>query len=100
MLRRGRGGVVVDTDEALVLAKTLSDGSKAICAVNLRPFIHRVAIDFGAVGLTGEVRVRDLWRRKDLDSCTGMMVANLPPHAPLFVRCFAVKQKQEEGKAK
>lgn len=96
----GPGGVVVDTDEALVLAKTLSDGSKAICAVNLRPFIHRVAIDFGAVGLTGEVRVRDLWRRKDLDSCTGMMVANLPPHAPLFVRCFAVKQKQEEGKAK
>ena len=82
------GRIVVDADDELVLAKRLCDGSIAVCAVNLRPFKRRVNLDFKAVGLSGNVRLRDLWRRKDIGTFDGSFATELPPHAPLFVRCW------------
>ena len=81
------GRIVFENDEALVLAKTLCDGSVAICAVNLRPFKRRVTVNFKDAGLTGTVRLRDLWRRQDVGTFQDAFTTELPPHAPLFVRC-------------
>lgn len=81
------GRILVETDEMLVLVKTLGDGSKAVCAVNLRPFRRRLRIAFGDLGLAGEVTVRDLWRRRDLGVFGVSYETEVPPHAPLFIRC-------------
>ena len=82
------GRIVFENGEDLVLAKTLCDGSTAICAVNLCPFKRRVTVNFKDAGLTGRVRLRDLWRRRDIGTFQDSFTTELPPHAPLFVRCF------------
>jgi hypothetical protein len=82
------GEIVVNTNDDLVFAKRLGDGSTAICAVNLCPFKRRVTVYFKDAGLTGRVRLRDLWRRRDIGMFQGSFTTELPPHAPLFVRCF------------
>ena len=82
------GDIVVSTNDDLVFAKKLGDGSTAICAVNLCPFKRRVTVNFKDAGLTGRVRLRDLWRRRDIGTFQDSFTTELPPHAPLFVRCF------------
>ena len=82
------GDIVVSTNDDLVFAKKLCDGSVAICAVNLCPFKRRVTVNFKDAGLTGRVRLRDLWRRRDIGTFQDSFTTELPPHAPLFVRCF------------
>jgi hypothetical protein len=48
----------------------------------------RVTVNFKDAGLTGSVRLRDLWRRRDIGTFQDTFTTELPPHAPLFVRCF------------
>ena len=55
--------------------------------MNLCPFKRRVSVNFKDAGLSGTVRLRDLWRRKDIGTFQDTFTVELPPHAPLFVRC-------------
>jgi hypothetical protein len=50
---------------------------------------REVGIDFRWIGLTGQVRVRDLWDRKDISTARGRYAATLPPHGAGLYRLIS-----------
>jgi alpha-galactosidase len=58
--------IVRQTDEELVLAKSLADGRVAVGLFNLGEVELPVRVGWEELGLTGPRGVRDLWRQTDL----------------------------------
>ena len=71
-----------------VWAKPMSDGSLVFALYNKGGRDARIAVDFAALGLTGEWKVRDLWRQADLGVFSGAYAAEVWPHATTLVRLF------------
>ena len=71
-----------------VWAKPMSDGSLVFALYNKGRRDARVTVDFAALGLTGEWRVRDLWRQSDMGLFSGAYSAEVWPHATTLVRMF------------
>ena len=71
-----------------VWAKPMSDGSLVFALYNRGPRDERISVDFAALGLEGQWRVRDLWRQKDLGTFAGQYTAEVWPHATTLVRLF------------
>ncbi len=69
-----------------VWAKTLADGTKAIAVFNTGEFESKGLIKASDVGLNGNVKLRDLWRQKDLGEMAGQYEVALPRHGCLMVR--------------
>jgi len=82
---------VVQTDEALVLAKPMADGSLAVGLFNLAEVERRMAVSWEQVDLDGPCRVRDLWRQKDLDDADGRFAAKVKRHGVMLVRLWPKK---------
>jgi len=81
---------IVEGDGWEVWAREMEDGSKAVGLFNLDAYDHKtVGIDLAALGLGGgSLRVRDLWRQKDLGTFDGHFEAEVPPHGVVLVRVF------------
>ena len=81
---------IVEGDGWEVWAKEMEDGSKAVGLFNLDAYDHKtVRIDLAALGLSsGSLRVRDLWRQKDLGTFDSHFEAEVPPHGVVLVRVF------------
>jgi alpha-galactosidase len=60
--------------------KPLQDGSKAVGLFNLQENNLPITVNFKDLGLTGSVRVRDLWAHKDLGTFEGSFTATVPTH--------------------
>ena len=79
---------VAGCDFAEVWAKPMADGSFVFALYNKTGEIREVSADLVALGVEGDWRARDLWRRKDL----GIWSKNLPmrvwPHATELVRIW------------
>ena len=54
------------TDEELVLAKPMEDGSLAVGLFNLAEAPRETSVTWKELGLMGKHRVRDVWRHQDL----------------------------------
>jgi alpha-galactosidase len=71
-----------------VWAKKMEDGSTAVGLFNRDGFEKPVTAGWSDLGLTGKMRVRDLWRQKDLNVLDGEFQAMVPRHGVVLVRMF------------
>jgi alpha-galactosidase len=69
-----------------VWAKPMSDGSYAVGLFNLGDSDSPVTLQFSVIKLDGELKVRDLWRQKDLGKFTGSFTATVPSHGVVLVK--------------
>ncbi len=76
--------VAVAGGEALV--KRLEDGSVAIGLFNPGEKQSTVSVMWPAAGVTGQQRVRDLWRQRELGVFDGAFSAEVPRHGVVLVR--------------
>jgi hypothetical protein len=81
---------IVEGEGYQVWAKEMEDGSIVAGLFNLDAYDHKtVRVDFEALGLGGgSLRVRDLWRQKDLGTLDGHFEAEVAPHGVVLVRIF------------
>lgn len=82
---------VLTDDGCRILVKDilrLEGDTRAVAFYNPTDQPHNVSLDFADVDLDGDVRVRDLFARKDTGTHTGGMAVELPPHA---TRIFTLK---------
>lgn len=81
-----QGRIVRKTEDELVLAKSLEDGSLAAGFFNLSDADRPVGASWSDLNLTGRKTIRDLWRQRDIGHATGRWSDTLRPHGVAFVR--------------
>ncbi len=87
--------IVRKTDDEFVLAKPMEDGSVAVGLFNLSETPREIAAASADLGLsaTGPLRVRDLWRWKELGTVTGRYTATVGRHGVMLVRIWPAVSK-------
>ena len=70
-----------------VYKKDLEDGGLALGFFNRGDKVETTSFDkLRRLGLHGRVRVRDLWRQKDLPDANGHIPVSVPPHGVLLLK--------------
>jgi alpha-galactosidase len=88
----GREATSVASDgDAIVYAKDLSDGSKAVGLFNRGRTPMKITAKWSDVGVSGKQIVRDLWRQKDVGTFEKQFQATVPPHGVVLVKLRAGK---------
>ncbi|HEY1764143.1 MAG TPA: glycoside hydrolase family 27 protein [Opitutaceae bacterium] len=83
----GRQGVRVwDSDDRVILAKPMEDGSWAVGIFNRGTQQATLKLKWTYMGIRGRYAVRDLWRQKDLGTFNEEFSAEVPPHGVLLAR--------------
>ena len=82
---------VVRTDDTLILAKPMSDGSLAVGLFNLMEVRRQITVSWEQLGLEGAQRVRDVWRHKDLGDFEEKYTATVRRHGVVMVRMWPKK---------
>ncbi|MFI9384537.1 fibronectin type III domain-containing protein [Kutzneria sp. NPDC052558] len=90
---------VIAVDQAGIAAKPLSqssqqqtwyarnaDGSYTVALFNLGDATATVSANLAQLGITGSVKVRDLWSHKDLANASGTISAQLPTHGSQLLK--------------
>jgi alpha-galactosidase len=72
-----------------VWAKTLADGSQAVGLFNLGDAAGPVTVKWSDLKISGEQKVRDLWRQKDLAAATDEFTATVPAHGVELVKIWS-----------
>jgi alpha-galactosidase len=87
--------IVRKTDDEFVLAKPMADGSVAVGLFNLSETPREIAAEAADLGLSGSgpLRVRDLWRWKELGAVTGRYTATIGRHGVMLVRMWPAGKK-------
>jgi alpha-galactosidase len=88
-----QAGVKAKDGYVEVWAKKMADGSTAVGLFNRDETPKTVTAKWSDLGLSGPLRVRDLWRQKDLGTFTGKFEAEVPRHGCVLVRLFAPNAK-------
>lgn len=78
--------IVRRTENELVLAKPLEDGSMAAGLFNLGEAEARLSVAWRELGIQGRRRPRDLWRQRDLPAVSEAFSAVVPRHGVALVR--------------
>jgi alpha-galactosidase len=75
-----------------VWAKKMEDGSTAVGLFNRDEVEKPVTAKWSDLGLKGKMRVRDLWRQKDLGTFADTFQTPVPRHGVVLVRLFPAGQ--------
>jgi alpha-galactosidase len=76
------------TEDELVLAKPMEDGSIALGLFNLSEVERELRVTWEELDIEGPHRVRDVWRHTDLDDTEGSYSATVARHGVQFVRMW------------
>ncbi|MBM3404915.1 MAG: alpha-galactosidase [Bacteroidetes bacterium] len=76
----------IDDHTVQVWIKDLDDGSKAIGIFALHEMNQEYNLDLRKLGFTGNERVRDLWRQKEVTITDGVYSSIIPGHGVRLVR--------------
>jgi alpha-galactosidase len=79
---------IAHTDDTLILAKPLEDGSLAVGLFNLAEWPRPIAVTWDQLGLQGPRRVRDVWRHKDLADAAGAYTVQVGRHNVMLLRLW------------
>jgi alpha-galactosidase len=78
-----------------IYVKELEDGSRAVGFCNLGTEIVDLSYkDFDKLGISGKIKVRDLWRQKDItsiDTKAGQLAVKVPVHGVLLYKFTSAK---------
>jgi alpha-galactosidase len=80
--------IVRKTDDEFVLAKPMEDSSLAVGLFNLSEAPREITVTAADLGLSGPLRVRDLWRWKDVGTVAGQYTARVARHGVMLVRMW------------
>jgi alpha-galactosidase len=69
-----------------IWARSLADGGSAVGLFNRGESEFKITLDFKTIGVTGPVRLRDLWQHQDLGTMNGSYTAAVPKHGALMLR--------------
>jgi alpha-galactosidase len=78
--------IVRQTPSEFVLAKPLEDGGLAVGLFNLGETKATLKVTGEDLGLKSHLRVRDVWRQRDLANAAQEFSADVAPHGVAFVR--------------
>jgi alpha-galactosidase len=78
--------IVKQTEDELILAKEMEDGSTAVGLFNLASSAAKLSVSWAELGLTGRQVARNLWRQTDLGSFEGTLATTVPKHGVTLVR--------------
>lgn len=78
--------IIRKTEEEMVLAKPLEDGSLAVGLFNLGEEDRELQVSWAELGITGERTTRDLWRQRDVGRHNGEFSSNIGRHGVFFFR--------------
>jgi len=81
--------IVRQSEEELVLARPLEDGSLALGLFNLGESPKTMSATWQELERSGPQKARDPWRQKDAGSFTGQFSAAVPRHGVILVRLSA-----------
>ena len=80
-----------------VWAGNLSDGKYAVLLLNRATISNKVEISWKEIGISEkEVKLRDLWERKDLGTFNNKYVVYLASHDSQFLTLEPVKEEEED----
>ena len=85
--------IIKKTDELLIMAKPLEDGSLAVGVFNLGELERDITVEFKDLKLEGAHVVRDVWRQKDLGTFEGKFTSKVGRHGVSFVRISKAPSK-------
>jgi alpha-galactosidase len=69
-----------------IWARSLADGGSAVGLFNRGESEFKITLDFKTIGVTGPVRLRDLWQHQDLGTMNGSYTAAVPKHGAVMLR--------------
>ena len=78
--------IVRRTDDELVLAKPMEDGSLAVGFFNLSESSRQMSATWDDLGIQGTRKARDAWRQKDLEAASGRHGVTVAAHGAEVVR--------------
>ncbi|MBN2296082.1 MAG: putative Ig domain-containing protein, partial [Pirellulales bacterium] len=81
--------IITQTDDLLVLAKPMQDGSLAVGLFNLGEKRRKLTADWAELGLTGPKIVRDVWRHRDIGTFDKEFTAEVNRHGICLIRLRA-----------
>ena len=80
--------IVRHTDSDFVLAKPMEDGSLAVGVFNIGEKPNQIRVTWAELGLSGERRLRDVWRQKDIGQISDQLNVLVASHGVSLVRLF------------
>ncbi len=80
--------IVRRTEDELVLAKPLEDGSVAVGLFNLGDKAGTIGVQWRELELSGVKKVRDVWRQKELSKRTGGVERQVARHGVEMLRIY------------
>ena len=81
-----QGHRVSQNGEAVVWARQLADGSKAVALVNEGDKPAKVGVRWSELGLGGSPSVRDLWTHTDRGQMAGGFSSEVPSHGVILIK--------------
>ena len=78
--------IVRQTEEELVLAKPMEDGSVVVGLFNLGEKASSIPVGWAELGLRGEMRLRDVWRHRELGKRDGRFALEVARHGVEMIR--------------
>ena len=76
----------VKADGYQIWVKELEDGSKALGMFNLSDNVMTITVNFSEIKVDGTVKIRNVWRQKDLGSFANKFDAKVPSHGVVLVK--------------
>lgn len=76
------------TNEDFILVKPMADGSISVGIFNLKNSLRNITLNWADLGISGEKRVRDLWRHQNLGKYKETYTTEIQPHGVIFIRLF------------
>ncbi len=76
------------TNQQFIMVKPMVDGSLAVGIFNLKDGVQEISIKWDQLQITGNKRVRDLWRQKDLGVFSDHFTTEIQPHGVSMIRIF------------
>ncbi len=77
-----------NTAQYFILAKPLIDGSLSVGIFNLNDEPQDLTLPWGDLEISGEKRVRDLWRQKDMGKYTDKLTVEIQAHGVSMIRIY------------
>ena len=85
--------VLRQTADEFLLVKELADGSKAVGLLNLSADPRKISVTREDLGFGVNLRVRDLWRQKDMGHYSDRFTADVPSHGVVLVKVASSAQR-------
>ena len=82
----GQQAAQIAAGNTQIWARKLADGSQAVGLFNLTRKPQTVELDFADIGLDGNIKVRDVWRQKDVGVYEKRFSTDVAPHGVYLMR--------------